>query len=90
MMSAWKFIQNDLGKSHATKHNSHLNIYFKNQHDMALSDAKNFTNKRILWSFFFFYYPKVLFLGLSFQSLAVLWVTLAPNNWESDPGALKV
>lgn len=54
MMSAWKFTQNDLEKSPATKHNSDLNIYFKIQHDMALSDGKNFTNKRILWSFFFF------------------------------------
>lgn len=48
MMSAWKFIQNDLAKSHGTENNSHLNIYFKIQHDMALSGGKIFTNKRIL------------------------------------------
>lgn len=54
MMSAWKFTQNALEKSHATKHNSDLNIYFKIQHDMALSDGKILLIKEYFEAFFSF------------------------------------
>lgn len=53
MVSAWNFIQNNLEKSHATKHNSHLNIYFRIQGDMALSDGEILLIKNALKLFFF-------------------------------------
>lgn len=53
MISARNFIQNYLEKSRATRHNSHLNIYFRIQDDVALSDGEILLIKNALKLFFF-------------------------------------